>query len=304
MGKRRRTEIAEIADPAARLVTYSKRRKGLFNKASQLCRLCGARAAVLVFSPAGKPCSFGDPSADEIIADYLRHGDCDGDGDVTPPMSLTQWADWMETEWEACATEEDLESLILKYEAVRDCARDKLKSLEEEASQVGVGGGESRILSAEEIDALFEGLGQCPALSDLLMDGDGDGNGGGDCLLIPPENSAGGGGISAVESTPALSDLEGHTSDAAGGGSFGAASTPTSSDLEDHGFDPDELLNLSEDGDLEDNAFDPDGFLNLLEDGEVDGGRKGPLISPEDSAVGGGFNADDFFGLEDLHVLL
>ncbi|XP_018720723.2 MADS-box transcription factor 47 [Eucalyptus grandis] len=298
MGKRRRTEIAKIADRAARLVTYSKRRKGLFNKASELCRLCGARAAVVVFSPAGKPCSFGDPTADEIIGDYLRHGDCDGD--VTPPMSLTQWADWMETEWEACATEEDLESLILKYEAVRDCARDKLKSLEEEASQVRVGGGESRILSAEEIDALFEGLGQCPALSDLLTDGDGDGDG----LLTPPENSAGGGGISAAESTPALFDLEGHISDAAGGGSFGEASTPTSSDLEDHGFDPDELLNLSEDGDLEDNGFDPDGFLNLLEDGEVDGVRKGPSTSPEDSAVGGGFNADDFFGLEDLHVLL
>ncbi|KAK3441299.1 hypothetical protein EUGRSUZ_B01432 [Eucalyptus grandis] len=213
-------------------------------------------------------------------------------------MSLTQWADWMETEWEACATEEDLESLILKYEAVRDCARDKLKSLEEEASQVRVGGGESRILSAEEIDALFEGLGQCPALSDLLTDGDGDG------LLTPPENSAGGGGISVVESALALLDLEGHISDAAGGGSLGATSTPTSSDLEDHGFDPDELLNLSEDGDLEDNGFDPDGFLNLLEDGEVDGGRKGPSTSPEDSAVGGGFNADDFFGLEDLHVLL
>ncbi|XP_039162835.1 MADS-box transcription factor 50-like [Eucalyptus grandis] len=266
MGKRRRTEIAEIADPAARLVTYSKRRKGLFNKASQLCRLCGARTAVLVFSPAGKPYSFGDPSADEIIGDYLRHSDCDGDGDVTPPMGLTQWADWMETEWEACATEEDLESLILKYEAVRDCARDKLKSLEEEASQVGVGGGESRILSAEEIDALFEGLGQWPALSDLLTDGDGDGQ--------------------------RRRQL------------FGAASTPTSSDLEYQGFDPDELLNLSEDGDLEDNGFDPDGFLNLLEDGEVDGGRKGPSTSPEDSAVGGGFNADDFFGLGDLHVLL
>lgn len=167
-------------------------------------------------------------------------------------------------------------------------------------SKVGVGGGESRILSAEEIDALFEGLGQCPALLDLLTDGEGDGDG----LLTPPENSAGGGEISAAESTPALFDLEGHISDAAGGGSFGAASTPTSSDLEDHGFDPDVLLNLSEDGDLEDNAFDPDGFLNLLEDGEVDGGRKGPLISPEDSAVGGGYDADDFFGLGDLDVLL
>ncbi|XP_010046031.2 protein MADS AFFECTING FLOWERING 5-like [Eucalyptus grandis] len=295
MGKRRRTEIAEIADPAARLVTYSKRRKGLFNKASQLCRLCGARAAVVVFSPAGKPCSFGEPSADEIVGDYLRHGDCDGDS--TPPMGLTQWGDWMETEWEACATEEDLEALILKYEAIRDCARRRLKSLEE-ASRVEVREGESRILSEEEIDALFESLGRCPALSDLLTDGDGDG------LLSPPENSADGGGSPALESIPALSDLEGRGSNAAGGGSLGAVSTPTSSDLEDHGFDPEELLNLLEDGDLEDHGFDPDGFLNLLEDSDMDSGREGSLTSPEDSAVRCGYNPNDFVGLEDLDVLL
>ncbi|KAL3749839.1 hypothetical protein ACJRO7_010892 [Eucalyptus globulus] len=200
MGERRRTEIAKIADPAARLVTYSKRRKGLFNKASQLCCLGGTRATVVVFSPAGKPCSFGNPSADEIISDYLCHGDCDGD--VTPPMGLTQWADWMETEWYACATEEDLESLILKYEAVRDWARHRLKSLEE-ASRVEVSRGESCILSVEEIDAVFESLGRCVE-----------------------ENSADGGGSPVVESIPALSDLEGRGSNAAGGGCLGAASTP------------------------------------------------------------------------------
>ncbi|KAI6684451.1 hypothetical protein NL676_030364 [Syzygium grande] len=55
MSKRRRTEIARITDPAARLVTYSKRCKGLFNKASELCRLCGGRAAVVVFSPPANP---------------------------------------------------------------------------------------------------------------------------------------------------------------------------------------------------------------------------------------------------------
>ncbi|KAI6684411.1 hypothetical protein NL676_030324 [Syzygium grande] len=173
--KRRRTEIARIADPAARLMTYSKRRKGLFNKAYELSRLCGARVAVVVFSPAGKLCSFGDPSADEIISDYLRGGGC---GEVMPPMGLTQWAEWVQTEWAACATEEDLESLILKYEAVRDCAREKLKALED-----------SHKLSDQEMDFLFESLeGQGPALAALLTEDDG---------FLRPENPAAGGGSSA-----------------------------------------------------------------------------------------------------------
>ncbi|KAF8038279.1 hypothetical protein BT93_B0970 [Corymbia citriodora subsp. variegata] len=217
-------------------------------------------------------------------------------------MGLTQWMDWMEAEREACTTEEGFESLILKYEAVQDLVRNKLKSMEDK-SKVEVGAGESRMLTEEEMDALFDSLSRCPALSDLMTDGDGDG--------IPPQNSDGGGSV-AMESTPALS---------VGGGSSGVASAPTSAGLEDQGFDPDELLNLLEDGDHEDNGFDPsnlledgdheddgfdpDEFLILLEDGDMDGGRKGSSTSPEDSAVVGcGYNPDDFVGLGDLDVLL
>ncbi|KAI6684414.1 hypothetical protein NL676_030327 [Syzygium grande] len=291
MAKRRRTEIARIADPAARLVTYSKRRKGLFNKASELSRLCGARVAVVVFSPAGKPCSFGDPSADEVISDYLRG--CYGDGELMPPMGLTQWVEWVQTEWDACSTEEDLESLISKFEAVRDCAHEKLKELEDE-SQVKVGAGYSHVLTEEEIDAIFESLGRCPALSDLLTDGDQN------AFMTSPENSAAGGGSLAVESIPVRSDIDCCGSNAPGGGSLGLASTPTCSDLEDCGFDPDD-------------------FLNLLEECVQDGDRDNFLTSPVESAVGGGntgvepalsdlegygYDPIDFATLEDLGVLL
>ncbi|XP_056159948.1 MADS-box transcription factor 47-like [Syzygium oleosum] len=258
--KRRRTEIARIADPAARLVTYSKRRKGLFNKASELSRLCGARVAVVVFSPAGKPCSFGDPSADEIISDYLRGGG----GEVMPPMGLTQWAEWVQTEWDACATEEDLESLILKYEAVRDCAREKLKALED-----------SHKLSEQEMDSLFESLeGQGPALAALLTEDDG--------FLTSPENPAAGGGSSAVESTPAVSDLEGCGSNVAGGGSLGVGSTP----------------NLSEDC-----IVDSHGFWSSPEDSAVGGGNSGVERALSDLGEYG-YNPNEFVGLEDLGVLL
>lgn len=213
MGKRRRTEIVEIANPAARLVTYSKRRKGLFNKASELCRLCDARVAVVVFSPAGKPCSFGDPSADEIIADYL--GDCNGD--VMPPISLTDLAEWVETEWEACVTEEELESLIRKFEVVRDYAWEKLMGLEADSRAKVVDGGDSHLLSDGEIDSIFESFkDRCPALLAKLSDVE--------ACLPSLENLAAGGGYSTVEPTPALSDLG------------------------DDGFNLDDFLNLNGDG--------------------------------------------------------
>uniref|UniRef100_A0A7N0UND9 MADS-box domain-containing protein n=1 Tax=Kalanchoe fedtschenkoi TaxID=63787 RepID=A0A7N0UND9_KALFE len=36
------------------LVTFSKRKSGLFKKANELCTLCGAECAMMVFSPADK----------------------------------------------------------------------------------------------------------------------------------------------------------------------------------------------------------------------------------------------------------
>ncbi|KAI6684424.1 hypothetical protein NL676_030337 [Syzygium grande] len=243
-GKRRRTEIASIADPAARLVTYSKRRKGLFNKAYELSRLCGARVAIVVFSPAGKPCSFGDPSADEIISDYLRGG---GGGEVMPPMGLTQWAEWVQTEWDACATEEDLESLILKYEAVRDCAREKLKALED-----------SHKLSEQEMDSLFESLeGQGPALAALLTEDEGGSLGVGstpnlseDCIVdshgfwSSPEDSAVGSGNLEdcfVDSHGFWSSPE---DSAVCGGNSGVE--PALSGLGEHGYNPNDFVGLED----------------------------------------------------------
>ncbi|XP_031371675.1 agamous-like MADS-box protein AGL29 [Punica granatum] len=56
---RRRTEVKKIEDRIKREVTFSKRRRGLFGKASELAVLCGAEIAVITFSPQGKPYAFG-----------------------------------------------------------------------------------------------------------------------------------------------------------------------------------------------------------------------------------------------------
>lgn len=68
---RQKIEIKRIENEEARQVCFSKRRAGLFKKANELSILCGAQVSLLVFSPAGKPFSFGHPSVDHVVDRYL-----------------------------------------------------------------------------------------------------------------------------------------------------------------------------------------------------------------------------------------
>ncbi|KAJ3708409.1 hypothetical protein LUZ61_012114 [Rhynchospora tenuis] len=68
---RQKIAIERIQKEDARQVCFSKRRVGLFKKAHELSVLCGAHLAVLVFSPAKKPYSFGHPSVPQVIERYL-----------------------------------------------------------------------------------------------------------------------------------------------------------------------------------------------------------------------------------------
>ncbi|KAJ9680224.1 hypothetical protein PVL29_019509 [Vitis rotundifolia] len=51
---RQKIQIKRIDNTAARQVTFSKRRRGLFKKAQELSTLCDAEIALIVFSAAGK----------------------------------------------------------------------------------------------------------------------------------------------------------------------------------------------------------------------------------------------------------
>ncbi|CAA0807431.1 Agamous-like MADS-box protein AGL62 [Striga hermonthica] len=68
---RQRIAIEKIANETNRQVTFSKRRAGLFKKASELGTLCGAESAIVVFSPSEKAHSFGNPSVDAITDRFL-----------------------------------------------------------------------------------------------------------------------------------------------------------------------------------------------------------------------------------------
>lgn len=53
------------------LITFSKRRMGIYKKISELSILCSAETFFIIFSPAGKPFSFGHPSVESISNRFL-----------------------------------------------------------------------------------------------------------------------------------------------------------------------------------------------------------------------------------------
>ncbi|XP_031120443.1 agamous-like MADS-box protein AGL62 [Ipomoea triloba] len=69
---RQRIEMVKIQNKSSLEVTFSKRRAGLFKKASMLSTLCGADVAIIVFSPAGnKVFSFGHPTVEAVVERFL-----------------------------------------------------------------------------------------------------------------------------------------------------------------------------------------------------------------------------------------
>ncbi|MCH85179.1 MADS-box transcription factor, partial [Trifolium medium] len=64
---RRKIEMKNMSNESNLHVTFSKRRSGLFKKASELCSLCGVDVALVVFSPSGKAFSFGHPNVDTVL---------------------------------------------------------------------------------------------------------------------------------------------------------------------------------------------------------------------------------------------
>ncbi|KAK4737795.1 hypothetical protein R3W88_001492 [Solanum pinnatisectum] len=59
---RKKIEIARMQNQTNLQVTFSKRRAGLFKKASELSTLCGANVAIVAFSPSNKVYACGHPS--------------------------------------------------------------------------------------------------------------------------------------------------------------------------------------------------------------------------------------------------
>ncbi|CAN8244365.1 unnamed protein product [Cochlearia groenlandica] len=70
---RQRIAMEKMANESNLQVTFSKRRSGLFKKASELCTLCDAEIAIIVFSPGRKVFSFGHPNVETILDRFLNN---------------------------------------------------------------------------------------------------------------------------------------------------------------------------------------------------------------------------------------
>ncbi|KAG7573593.1 Transcription factor MADS-box [Arabidopsis suecica] len=78
---RRKIKMEMVQDMNTRQVTFSKRRTGLFKKASELATLCNAELGIVVFSPGGKPFSYGKPNLDSVAERFMREYDDSDSGD-------------------------------------------------------------------------------------------------------------------------------------------------------------------------------------------------------------------------------
>ncbi|KAL5794421.1 hypothetical protein ACOSP7_003015 [Xanthoceras sorbifolium] len=69
---RKKIEIKKIENKLRLKVTFSKRRKGLFKKTAEICQLCDAEIAIIVFSTKGRLFSYGHPSVELVVNRFLR----------------------------------------------------------------------------------------------------------------------------------------------------------------------------------------------------------------------------------------
>lgn len=78
---RQKIELKLIESEKARVVTFSKRKKGLFKKADDFSTLTRADVGVLLFSPSGRSSSYGSKSVKEITDKFLELKQDDRQGD-------------------------------------------------------------------------------------------------------------------------------------------------------------------------------------------------------------------------------
>ncbi|TYI77306.1 hypothetical protein E1A91_D06G135200v1 [Gossypium mustelinum] len=71
---KQKIEIKIIENADDRLIAFSKRRTGIYEKISELSILCGGEILFIIFSPAGKPYSFGHPSVEYVAKRFSNAG--------------------------------------------------------------------------------------------------------------------------------------------------------------------------------------------------------------------------------------
>ncbi|KAE8775449.1 hypothetical protein D1007_52006 [Hordeum vulgare] len=142
---RKKIPMERIEDANRLQVCFSKRRKGLVKKAFELSVLCGAQVALIVFSPAGKPYTYGHTSVDAVLDRFL--------------LSSSGAA---EVEAEAASQQTELSELLRQEEELikaRDAEARRGKELQAEVRAAGVWiDGDMRRWELPELEATLAAL--------------------------------------------------------------------------------------------------------------------------------------------------
>lgn len=69
---RQKIEMKKIENEEDLLVSFSKRRSGVYKKATDMIALSGGEVGIVIFSPSGKPFSYGHPSVDYVINRFMN----------------------------------------------------------------------------------------------------------------------------------------------------------------------------------------------------------------------------------------
>ncbi|WMV32592.1 hypothetical protein MTR67_025977 [Solanum verrucosum] len=69
---KQKIEMQLIKYERARVISFSKRKKTLFQDAEKLATRSGDEVGAMLFSPIGKPFSYGSTSIEEIIDKFLK----------------------------------------------------------------------------------------------------------------------------------------------------------------------------------------------------------------------------------------
>ncbi|CAL9089489.1 unnamed protein product [Musa textilis] len=149
---KQRIEMKKIENEEARYISFSKRRNGIFGKASELSTLCGADLAVLISSPAGRLHSFGSPCVDLVVDRFLSTGAVRSSGSVHEHSRRGQ-------------TVQDLNHRLMELARRLEDAKAKKAALEERLEAAARGLDCERIdnLGLDELDRLMESLSRLKA---------------------------------------------------------------------------------------------------------------------------------------------
>ncbi|KAJ8445088.1 hypothetical protein Cgig2_029460 [Carnegiea gigantea] len=116
---RRKIPIQVIEDRTRKHVTFSKRRAGLFKKASELCALCGVEMAILTFSERGKLFCFGHPDPDDVVRRYISGGALDDEDDEVTCNELASMVEEHNRRYEEIKRKIEEEKKFADYYQIR-----------------------------------------------------------------------------------------------------------------------------------------------------------------------------------------